>query len=158
MNTNHIRKPYLAYAEFATFIIASVCNSLILQANVVFGWGIQGAVYATICSYLLSLVMVVPEVRHLLHAVARHDLLGRERPSWLSHGHQPQPAHRHCFKADLTATRTRQLCDAMTVTKELLKSLFLAAGGRGDISLGGGGFDNELTNWDGTKKRNGWGR
>ena len=62
------------------------------------------------------------------------------------------------FKADLTATRTRQLCDAMTVTKDLLKNLFLAAGGRGDISLGGGGSDNELTNWDGTKKRNGWGR
>lgn len=62
------------------------------------------------------------------------------------------------FKVDLTATRTRQLCDAMTVTKDLLKSLFLAAGGRGDISLGGGGSDNELTNWDGTKKRNGWGR
>ena len=62
------------------------------------------------------------------------------------------------FKADLTATRTRQLCDAMTVTKDLLKSLFLAAGGRGDISLGGSGSDNELTNWDGTKKRNGWGR
>ena len=55
------------------------------------------------------------------------------------------------FKADLTATRTRQLCDAMTVTNDLLKNLFLAAGGRGDI-------DNELTNWDGTKKRNGWGR
>ena len=32
---------------------------------------------------------------HLLHAVARHDLPGRERPSRLSHGHQPQPAHRH---------------------------------------------------------------
>ena len=62
------------------------------------------------------------------------------------------------FKADLTATRTRQLCDAMTVTKDLLKNLFLAAGGRGDISLGSGGSDNELTNWDGTKKRNGWGR
>ena len=62
------------------------------------------------------------------------------------------------FKADHTATRTRKLCDAMTVTKDLLKSLFLAAGGRGDISLGGGGSDNELTNWDGTKKRNGWGR
>jgi Na+-driven multidrug efflux pump/anti-sigma regulatory factor (Ser/Thr protein kinase) len=30
---------------------------------VVCGWGLQGAVYATICSYLLSLVMVVPEVR-----------------------------------------------------------------------------------------------
>ena len=62
------------------------------------------------------------------------------------------------FKADLTATRTRQLCDAMTVTKDLLKNLFLAAGGRGDISLGGGGSDNELTNWDGTKKKTGWGR
>jgi len=62
------------------------------------------------------------------------------------------------FKADLTATRTRQLCDAMTVTTDLLKNLFLAAGGHGDISLGGGGSDNELTNWDGTKKRNGWGR
>lgn len=62
------------------------------------------------------------------------------------------------FKADLTATRTRQLCDAMTVTNDLLKNLFLAAGGRGDISLGSGGSNNELTNWDGTKKRNGWGR
>ena len=61
------------------------------------------------------------------------------------------------FKADLTATRTRQLCDAMTVTNDLLKNLFLAAGGRGDISLGSGGSDNELTNWDGTKKQTGWG-
>lgn len=62
------------------------------------------------------------------------------------------------FRADLTATRTRQLCDAMTVTKDLVKNLFLAAGGRGDICLGGGGSDNKLTNWDGTRKRNGWGR
>ena len=62
------------------------------------------------------------------------------------------------FRADFTATRTRQLCDAMTVTKDLVKNLFLAAGGRGDICLGGGGSDNELTNWDGTRKRNGWGR
>ena len=62
------------------------------------------------------------------------------------------------FKASLTASRTRQLCDTMTVTKDLVKNLFLAAGGRGDISLGGGGSDNELTNWDGTKKHNGWGR
>lgn len=62
------------------------------------------------------------------------------------------------FKADLTATRTRQLCDAMTVTKDLMANLLLAASGRGDICLGGGGSDNELTNWDGTIKRNGWGR
>lgn len=62
------------------------------------------------------------------------------------------------FKADLTATRTRQLCDAMTVTKDLMANLLLAASGRGDICLGGGGSDNELTNWDGTRKRNGCGR
>lgn len=61
------------------------------------------------------------------------------------------------FKADLTATRTRQLCDAMTVTKDLMANLLLAAGGRSGISIGGGGSNGELTNWDGTKKRNGWG-
>lgn len=66
--------------------------------------------------------------------------------------------HRCDFRADLTAIRTRQLCDAMMVTKDLLKNLFLAAGGRGDVSLGGGGSNNELTNWNGIKKRNGWGR
>ena len=61
------------------------------------------------------------------------------------------------FKADLTALRTRQLCDAMTVTKDLMANLLLAAGGRGGISSGGGGSTSELTNWDGTKKKTGWG-
>ena len=61
------------------------------------------------------------------------------------------------FKADLTATRTRQLCDAMTVTKDLMANLLLAAGGRCGVSASGGGSNKELTNWDGTKKRNGWG-
>ena len=61
------------------------------------------------------------------------------------------------FIIDLTASRTRQLCDAMTVPKDLMANLLLAAGGKGGISTGGGGSDNELTNWDGTKKRNGWG-
>ena len=62
------------------------------------------------------------------------------------------------FKADITASRTRQLCDAMTVTKDLIANLLLAAGGRGGISTGGGGSNGELTNWDGTKKKTGWGR
>lgn len=62
------------------------------------------------------------------------------------------------FKASLTASRTRQLCDAMTVTKDLMANLLLAAGGRGGISTGGGGSTSELTNWDGTKKKTGWGR
>lgn len=61
------------------------------------------------------------------------------------------------FKIDLAATRTQQLCDVMTVSKDLMANLLLAASGRGGISADGGGSNGELTNWDGTKKRNGWG-
>ena len=61
------------------------------------------------------------------------------------------------FKASLTASRTIQLCEEMEVPKELMKNLLLAAGGRVGISTCGGGSYSELTNWDGTKKRNGWG-
>jgi hypothetical protein len=45
----------------------------------------------------------------------------------------------------------------MTVSKDLMANLLLAAGGRGGISAGGGGSNGELTNWDGTKKKTGWG-
>ena len=61
------------------------------------------------------------------------------------------------YMSDFATLRTKQLCEEMNVTKELMKDLFLASGGRVDISTGGGGSNNELTNWDGTKKRNGWG-
>ena len=61
------------------------------------------------------------------------------------------------FKACLTTSRTRQLCDAMTVSKGMMANLLLAAGGRGGINIGGGGFIGELTNWNGTKKNTGWG-
>ena len=61
------------------------------------------------------------------------------------------------FKAGLTVSRTRQLCDAMTVSKDMMANLLLAAGGRAGISAGGGGSNGELTNWDGTKKKTGWG-
>ena len=61
------------------------------------------------------------------------------------------------YRSDFGILRTRQLCEEMTVTKELMKELLLAAGGSGGINTGGGGTNNELTNWDGTKKRNGWG-
>ena len=60
------------------------------------------------------------------------------------------------FKISLTSSRTQQLCDAMTVSKDLMANLLLAAGGRGGISTGGGGSNGELTNWDGTKKNTGW--
>ena len=43
---------------------------------VVFGWGLQGAVFATICSYLLSLVMIVPEVRRQWRIFALKSVLG----------------------------------------------------------------------------------
>ena len=52
--------------------------------------------------------------------------------------------------------RTRHLCDAMTVSKDLVANLVLAAGGRGGISTGGGGSNGELTNRDGTKKNTDW--
>lgn len=45
----------------------------------------------------------------------------------------------------------------MTVSKDLMANLLLAVGGRGGIVTGGGGFTSELTNWDGTKKKTGWG-
>ena len=61
------------------------------------------------------------------------------------------------FKIDLTAARTRQLSDAMTVSKDLMENLILAAGGRSVSFGGGGGSNSELTNWDGTKKNTGWG-
>ena len=61
------------------------------------------------------------------------------------------------FMSDLTMKRTRQLCGEMSVTKELVQGLLLAAGGRGTASFGGGGSENALTNWDGTKKKTGWG-
>ena len=60
-------------------------------------------------------------------------------------------------KANLTALRTRQFSDAMTIPKDLMANLLLAAGGRISISVGGGGSNGELTNWDGTKKKTGWG-
>ena len=62
------------------------------------------------------------------------------------------------FKISLTSSRTQQLCDAMTVPKDLMSGLLLAAGGRGSVGVGGGGSNGELTNWDGTKKNTGWGR
>ena len=61
------------------------------------------------------------------------------------------------FKISITSSRTQQLCDAMTVSKDLMENLFLAAGGRGRICSGGGGSNGEITNWDGTKKKTGWG-
>ena len=61
------------------------------------------------------------------------------------------------FKISLTASRTQQLCVAMTVSKDLMANLLLAVGGRGGISSGGDGSNGELTNWDGTKKKTGWG-
>lgn len=67
MNTNHIRKPYLAHAELTTFIIASVCNSIILQANVFIDAVIVGNYVSTdamavinLFAPLLILVTMVP--------------------------------------------------------------------------------------------------
>ena len=58
------------------------------------------------------------------------------------------------FMSDLAATRTKQLSEEMSVPREIMEGLMLAAGGRGGANLA----NNELTNWDGTKRNNGWGR
>ncbi len=49
-----------------------------------------------------------------------------------------------------------EFCDALTVSKDLMANLLLAAGDRGGICTGGGGASGEPTNRDGTKKKTGW--
>ena len=60
------------------------------------------------------------------------------------------------FAGEVAQARTRQLSDEMIVTKEIVAGLLLAASGRGISGSGGGGFNSDLINWDGTKKRSGW--
>ena len=67
MKVKHIRTPYLTYAELRTFIIASVCNSIILQANVFIDAVIVGNYVSTdamavinLFAPLLILVTMVP--------------------------------------------------------------------------------------------------
>lgn len=61
---------------------------------------------------------------------------------------------------ELAETRTEQFSEEMNVAKEIVTTLLLAAGGKGGVSVGGGGggSNNELTNWDGTKRKNGYKR
>lgn len=59
---------------------------------------------------------------------------------------------------ELAVNRTEDLSNEIAISSQLLENLILAAGGRGVTGSGGGGFNSELTNWDGTKKRDGWGR
>ena len=57
---------------------------------------------------------------------------------------------------DLAETRTEQFCEEITVSKEIVATLLLAAGGKGGVTVGGGGgggSSDDLTNWDGTKKK-----
>ena len=58
------------------------------------------------------------------------------------------------YLSDLSMKCTKQLCEEMSVTKKLMQGLLLAAAGT--VSYGGDS-DNALTNWEGTKKKNGWG-
>ena len=59
---------------------------------------------------------------------------------------------------ELAVSRTEDLSNEISVSSQLLENLILAAGGRGVTGSGGGGSNNELTNWDGTKKNTGWNR
>ena len=61
------------------------------------------------------------------------------------------------YKQDLTRHWTEMFSQNMTISQTMMEALTLAAGGRGGVSVGGGGSTSELTNWDGTKKKTGWG-
>ena len=61
------------------------------------------------------------------------------------------------YKQGLTRHWTEMFSQDMTISQALMEPLTLAAGGRVGISTGGGGYSSELTNWDGTKKKTGWG-
>ena len=62
------------------------------------------------------------------------------------------------YKQGLTRHWTEMFSQDMTISQALMETLTLAAGGRVGISTGGGGgSSSELTNWDGTKKKTGWG-
>ena len=60
------------------------------------------------------------------------------------------------YKQGLTRHWTEMFSQDMPISKTLMETLTLASGGRG-VSFGGGGSNGELTNWDGTKKKTGWG-
>ena len=61
------------------------------------------------------------------------------------------------YKQGLTRHWTEMFSLDMPISQAIIETLTLAAGGRGGISIGGGGSSSELTNWDGTKKKTGWG-
>ena len=61
------------------------------------------------------------------------------------------------YKQDLTRHWTEMFSQDMTISQTMMEALTLATGGRGGISTAGGGSSSELTNWDGTKKKTGWG-
>lgn len=61
------------------------------------------------------------------------------------------------YKQDLTRHWTEMFSQDMTISQTMMEVLTLAAGGRGGVSTAGGGSSSELTNWDGTKKKTGWG-
>ena len=61
------------------------------------------------------------------------------------------------YKQGLTRHWTEMFSQDMPISQTIIETLTLAAGGRGGISIGGGGSSSELTNWDGTKKKTGWG-
>ena len=60
------------------------------------------------------------------------------------------------YKQGLTRHWTEMFSQDMPISKTLMETLTLASGGRG-ASFGDGGSSSELTNWDGTKKKTGWG-
>lgn len=112
------------------------------------------------CRVVLNKSLIGIEVSTLQQFVPSYSLVRSEKQRRMATGYLLEKvswAGMSEFKAGLTASCTRLLCDAMTVSKDLMANLLLTVGGKSGICTGGGGSNSELTNWDGTKKRNGWG-
>lgn len=81
----HFRNSYIAYSELTTFIVASVCNVLILQANTFIDAVIVGNFVSTdamavvnLLSPLLSVIVMVPALLAEGAMVAGSRALGQQ--------------------------------------------------------------------------------
>ena len=113
MKAEHIRKPYLAYAELTTFIIASVCNSLILQANVFIDAVIVGNYVSTdamaVINLFAPLLMLVTTVPMLL---AEGSMVAGSR----AFGEQDYPQVNRTFMVNLAGGLIFSLAAALPIS------------------------------------------
>lgn len=113
MAVNHIRKPFLAYAELTTFIVASVCNSLILQANAFIDTVIVGNFVSTdamaVINLFAPLLMLITMLPMLL---AEGAMVAGSR----AFGEQDYPQVNRTFMVNLSGSLLSSLAIALPIS------------------------------------------